>query len=109
VRWGLGAESTIELVTPKAGLYRLAIDAQSWNPNQRITMTLDGAVVADRALKPGMTETFDTALDLPAGHHELRIAYQPPAKVDLSGRALAVLFRSLRILPAGGYMGPPDK
>jgi len=109
VRWGLGAESTIEFVTPKAGLYRLAIDAQSWNPNQRIRMTLDGAVVADRTLKPGITETFDTALDLPGGHHELRTAYQPPAKVDRSGRALAVLFRSLRILPGGGYMGPPDK
>ena len=95
VRWGLGPQSVIQFAAARPSFYRIYVDVRTSRQDQRMTLTIDGAVVADRLLKQDAWEKFDMPFDLSAGRHELRCIYQPPGKLDASGRALAVLFRSL--------------
>ncbi len=99
--WGYAPATVLTVDSPSAGTGRLVADLLSYSRDQIVTISLNGVELRRQALpRINQKERLTVALPLRVGANELVIAYRECLVTTYDPRKLAVIFLSLRVLPA---------
>ncbi len=100
-RWGCAPHTRLEIKATTAGPAQLAAEVLTYSEGQTIIVELNGAAVHRQVLaRINQKEWLRLPLALRAGHNEVTLRYDRSLTTTHDPRQLAVLFLSLRVLPA---------
>lgn len=100
-RWGLGPVTTLAIVSPREATAQLEAECLTYSEGQVLTVELNGTSVhAHRFGEVNQKETLRVPLALRQGENILRLRYAEALVSPHDPRPLAVIYLSLRVLPA---------
>lgn len=99
--WGYAPSTTLIIPSADGHPARLITEALTYSENQTVTIELNGVPVLRHAFgRVNQKETITAPLPLRAGENQLLLRYGECFQTAHDPRRLAVIFLSLRILPA---------
>jgi hypothetical protein len=99
--WGYAPATSLTIVSADGRPGRLVAEALTYSDKQNVTIELNGAPVLRHAFsRVNQKETLAGRLPLRAGENQLVLRYTECLQTAQDARKLAVIFLSLRILPA---------
>lgn len=99
--WGYAPTTTLRLDATQSGPAQLIAEALTYSDDQTVTLELNGQPVGAHTFgRINQKETLTIPLKLAPGENQLRLHYRNALITAHDPRKLAVIFLSLRVLPA---------